>query len=254
MKFLYISATLCDANVIFSIIFIKFVCLSAEDFPHAWALLLDHIEGAALSQNAEISIAAIKSFQEMLLISNKDKDDINFSPVKIVPVTPPTSEMIDRTGEAHQSNPVSDRKDKVEVGNKDDDGKSDYDIALWSAAWKVWLNIGTNSTKPPEDSMSLYVPSQPFLTALIQTFPPLLDHIKVRFSGADLQKLSEVLKRALTVPVQGDMSPFIIPSFPDVTTTPLQEATLQAVEAIVKVCFLILTLFILNLSQTSPGF
>jgi len=44
-----------------------------------------------------------------------------------------------------------------------------------------------------------------------------------------------VLKKALTVPVHGDSSPFIIPSFPDVSTTPLQEATLQAVEAIIRV-------------------
>jgi len=201
--------------------------LIAEDFPHAWALLLDHIEGAALCQNAEISIAAIKSFQEMLLIQ---KDETPSYTMPSLPVKPPTLEIINRTGE---SQPVEETpKSQSEA---DDSSGNEYDIALWSAAWKVWLNIGSHSTKPPEDSMSLYVPSQPFLTALIQTFPPLLEHIKVRFSVTDLQKLSEVLKRALTVPVHGDSSPFIIPTFPDISTTPLQEATLQAVEAIIKV-------------------
>jgi hypothetical protein len=208
-----------------------------EDFPHAWALLLDHIEGAALCQNAEISIAAIKSFQEMLLIT---KDDTISYTIQTLPVKPPTAEAINRTGE-----PAADDMSKSQIEAEDDTTGSanDYDIALWSAAWKVWLNIGSQSTKPPEDSSSLYVPSQPFLTALIQTFPPLLDHIKVRFSVSDLQKLSEVLKRALTVPVHGDSSPFIIPTFPDVSTTPLQEATLQAVEAIIKVLFIYFLIF-----------
>lgn len=210
---------------------INFVYFSfVEEFPHAWALLLDHIEGAALCQNAEISIAAIKSFQEMLLISKDDSSTFTMQPL---PVKPPISESINRTGDPPAADATSKSQNETET---DQTGSvSEYDIALWSAAWKVWLNIGTHATKPPEDSTSLYVPSQPFLTALIQTFPPLLDHIKVRFSVTDLKKLSDVLKKALTVPVHGDSSPFIIPTFPDVSTTPLQEATLQAVEALIKV-------------------
>lgn len=205
-------------------------CIYSEDFPHAWALLLDHIEVAALCQNAEISIAAIKSFQEMLLIT---KQDTSSYMIQTLPVKPPALEAINRTGDS----PLADNILKSQNEAEDDatGSANEYDIALWSAAWKVWLNIGTHATKPPDDSMSLYIPSQPFLTALIQTFAPLLDHIKVRFSVSDLQKLSDVLKRALTVPVHGDSSPFIIPTFPDVSTTPLQEATLQAVEAIIKV-------------------
>ena len=129
----------------------------------------------------------------------------------------------------------------VQDSNKivhDNSNDIDYDPSLWSIAWKVWLNIGTNATKPPDASMmseGVYVPSQAFLTALIQTFPPLFEHIKTRFVASDLQKLSTVLKRALCVPVHGDASPFIIPSFPDVTTTPLQEATLQSIEVLIKV-------------------
>ncbi|XP_052280395.1 protein MON2 homolog isoform X2 [Dreissena polymorpha] len=197
-----------------------------QEFPHAWALLLEHIEVAALCQNAEISIAAIKSFQEMLLMQ---KDETAFT-LPTLPVKPPVNESINRTGESPEANGKSDNQNEAEETT----GNEDYDIALWSAAWKVWLNIGTNATKPPEDSNSLYIPSQAFLTALIQTFPPLLEHIKTRFSVSDLQKLSGVLKRSLTVPVHGDSSPFILPAYPDVSTTPLQEATLQAVEAIIK--------------------
>ena len=204
---------------------------SSEDFPHAWALLLDHIEGAALCQNAEVSIAAIKSFQNILLMNKGQKDEPVFT-LQTISVSAPSLEVINRTGEvkgAEADDTSNNDKTESEIGN------FDYDIALWSAAWKVWLNIGTVATKPPEDSKSFYVPSQPFLTALIQTFPPLLEHIKIRFVSADLQKLSDVLKSALTVPVHGDMSPFLLPSYPDISTTPLQEATLQAVEALIKV-------------------
>lgn len=52
-------------------------------------------------------------------------------------------------------------------------------------AWKVWLNIGTESTKPPTAGLSgdkndvdIFIPSQAYLTALIQIFPALFQHIK----------------------------------------------------------------------------
>lgn len=121
------------------------------------------------------------------------------------------------------------------------DAASDLaDISLWTAAWKVWVNIGTNATIPPEKpeargSGKVYVPSQSFLTALLLTFPPLFQHTKGRFAATDLQQFSRVLHAALSVPVHGDASPFIIPSYPDVTITPLQDASLQAMDCLVKV-------------------
>lgn len=36
------------------------------DFPRAWSLLLEFIENAALSKSNEVSLAALKSFQEIL--------------------------------------------------------------------------------------------------------------------------------------------------------------------------------------------
>lgn len=51
--------------------------------------------------------------------------------------------------------------------------------ALWLVAWRVWLSIGTESTSPPqENEVELYVPSQAFLTALVQIFPAVFQHIK----------------------------------------------------------------------------
>lgn len=58
---------------------------------------------------------------------------------------------------------------------------------LLQIAWKVWLNIGVESTKPPTTGLSsdkndvdIFIPSQAYLTALIQIFPALFQHIKHR--------------------------------------------------------------------------
>ncbi|XP_021343975.1 protein MON2 homolog isoform X2 [Mizuhopecten yessoensis] len=201
----------------------------AGDFPRAWSLLLEYIEYSALCLNAEVSLAALKSFQEILQINRDPKDKGEGSVMDGLPsMAPPLDEVMNRSEQT---------KGHEGEGQVSVSSDMDYDPSLWATAWKVWLNIGTNATKPPETthrSEKVYVPSQPFLTALIQTFPSLFEHIKTRFVGADLQKLCTVLKSALTVPVHGDASPFIIPSYPDVTITPLQEATLQSMEALIQ--------------------
>ena len=188
---------------------------------------MEYIESAALCLNAEVSLAALKSFQEILHISRDSKDNDVMDDLPLL--SPPSQDdVISRPDQVpgHWSKPES----------HDD---LDNDPSLWTAAWKVWLNIGTNATKPPDTSQQkstkVYIPSQPFLTALIQTFPVLFEHIKTRFVTADFHKLSTVLKSALSVPVHGDASPFIIPSYPDVTITPLQEATLCSMESLMKV-------------------
>lgn len=176
-----------------------------------------------------MSLAALKSFQEILQIS-KDKTDE--PKIEGLPqMSPPPEEVMQRSE-------VKKSHEQVQSNKPSADAESDYDLTLWTAAWKVWLNIGTNSTKPPKvakKSEKVYVPSQAFLTALIQTFPYLFEHIKTRFVTADLQKLSSVLQTALSVPVHGDASPFIIPSYPEITVTPLQEAVLQAMDVLIKV-------------------
>ena len=208
--------------------------LFSGDFPRAWSLLLEHIEYSALCPNAEVSLAALKSFQEIMQINKDSKEKGDDLRIRGGSVTPPGEEVMNRSSE--------DGHDAPNKAVQNDSGKVEYNLTLWSTAWRVWLNIGMLSTKPPEGkSQKPYIPSQAFVTALIQTFPPLFHHIKSRFVAADLQKLSTVLRSALSVPVHGDMSPFIIPTYPDLTITPLQESTLNAVQVLVKVrtlCFL----------------
>ena len=144
-------------------------------------------------------------------------------------IIPPVEEKIHRTDSVsgNSSNNEETPTEKTEPAMDD--------ITLWSTAWKVWLSIGTTVTTPPDTAKpdSSFVPSQPFLTALVQIFPALYEHIKGRFVASDLQKLSAVLQRALAVPVHSESSPFIMPQ--ENSLTPLQDAILNAVKALHKV-------------------
>lgn len=54
--------------------------------------------------------------------------------------------------------------------------------ALWIVAWRVWLNIGMESTTPPQEGETEpYVPSQAFLTALVHIFPAVFQHIRNKY-------------------------------------------------------------------------
>ena len=50
----------------------------------------------------------------------------------------------------------------------------------------------------------------------------------------DFEKLSGVLVGCVSVPVHGDASPFILPSFTEVVVTPLQDGVLQCLSALEK--------------------
>lgn len=218
------------------------------DFPRAWALLLEFIETSALCKNSEVSLAALKSFQEMLQIKQQDSGDLKDEwkllfevpqqQMKSKLICPPTEETITRTP-SNFSEPTTEPQETV-----NDEGPSIYSIddkQVWSQAWKVWLSIGVAVTSPPVLSSSsqsseeeLYIPSQPFLTALIRIFAPLYEHIRGRFCTGDLQKLCLVLQQSLAVPVHSDATPFIMP-VGEVSLTPLQEAVLDAIKVLKKV-------------------
>lgn len=57
------------------------------DFSRAWSLLLEFIENAALSKSNEVSLAALKSFQEILYNKPSDADPSGHIPAPVLPVT-----------------------------------------------------------------------------------------------------------------------------------------------------------------------
>uniref|UniRef100_A0A3Q1M0W2 Protein MON2 homolog n=1 Tax=Bos taurus TaxID=9913 RepID=A0A3Q1M0W2_BOVIN len=209
------------------------------DFSRAWDVLLDHIQSAALSKNNEVSLAALKSFQEILQIVSPVRDSdkpetppaVNVpAPVLLGPISGPslnrpfvrTDSIGERLGRYSSSEPPV-VTDELE------------DLNLWWAAWNTWYRIGSESTKPPITLDKLtFIPSQPFLTALIQIFPALYQHIKTGFNMDDLQKLGVILHRAVSVPISSDASPFILPSYTEAVLTSLQEAVLTALDVLQK--------------------
>ncbi|KAK4313902.1 hypothetical protein Pmani_014784 [Petrolisthes manimaculis] len=187
---------------------------SLGDFPRAWALLLDFIHTAALSKSNEVSLAALKSLQEMLQSGRSPTNTQTHSNSN-------TTTCDNDNTHTHTQHPVSEDA-----------------IANWNTAWKVWHTIGSEVTKPPPEDVTrgcdAYIPSQPFLTALVHIFPHLYQHIKHRFVVSDFERLWWVLSGCVSVPVQGDSSPFILPSFTEVVLTPLQDGVLQALAAVEK--------------------
>ncbi|XP_026271999.2 protein MON2 homolog [Frankliniella occidentalis] len=178
--------------------------LSLGDFPRAWSLLLEFVEHAALNKNNEVSLAALKAFQEVLYVNKQGSK-------------------AEDAGGAPSTNGIS-PSDEANV---------------WGVAWRVWLGIGTESTAPaapcgaPDDA---YVPSQAFLTALIQIFPAVFAHVRSDFGVDDLERLCTVLRHMVTVPVQGDASLFLLPASAmassatsDSTLSPLQEGVVHCV-------------------------
>ncbi|ETE62587.1 Protein MON2-like protein [Ophiophagus hannah] len=218
----------------------RYLLQSLGDFSEAWDVLLDHIQSAALSKNNEVSLAALKSFQEILQI---------VSPVRETekPDTPPTINVpvpiligsVTATGLGRsfmRTDSIGERIGKYSATEPPVITDEIEDLDLWWAAWNSWFRIGSESTQPPLsfDKMT-FIPSQPFLTALIQIFPALYQHIKTGFSMDDLQKLGVILHGAISVPISSDASPFILPSYTEAVLTSLQEAVLTALDVLQKV-------------------
>lgn len=166
--------------------------LQLGDFPKAWSLLLEFIEYSALSKNNEVSLAALKSFQEILYSNKSDKN-------------------IDGTSGISNNN---------------------SDIQLWSVAWRIWINIGVESTMLSEalNKEEGYVPSQSLLTALVQIFPAVFQHIRNNFNPDDLNKLCQVLKNAMIVPISNDSATYMVPPLSDMAITPLQDGVLHCMQ------------------------
>lgn len=163
--------------------------LTLGDFPRAWSLLLEFIEHSALNKNNEVSLAALKSFQEVLYVNKGKAEDA-------AAITP-----------------------SEEAGVWGVAWRVWLSIGAESTAPAQGQGQGQGL---PED---VYVPSQAFLAALIQIFPAVFQHIRATFTTADLERLCAVLQNMVTVPVQGDASVFVLPS--DAALTPLQEGVVH---------------------------
>ncbi|XP_017060451.1 protein MON2 homolog isoform X1 [Drosophila ficusphila] len=177
------------------------------DFERAWSLILEFIQNAALSKNGEVSLAALKSLQEIMYHNTTER---------------------------------------AERALKDPQSAQEQDDEIWTIAWNIWLSIGMESTKMSTTKLQqqnsngadsqddFYIPSQAFLTALIQIFPAIFQHIQVKFSAADFDKFCTVLTNAVCIPVQTDAVPYIMSTVSDTLLTPLHDGILDCMELIQK--------------------
>lgn len=97
------------------------------------------------------------------------------------------------------------------------------------------MNVGVESTKvglndSDKSSDDIYIPSQAFLTALVQIFPALFQHIRSHFTEEDLRKLCDVLINAVMVPVHSDSNHLIMSAMSDSLLTPLHDGILDCME------------------------
>lgn len=205
----------------------RHILAGLEEFPRAWALLLEFIEFAALSKSAEVALAALKSFQDIVHDSNdgQESNGSGSSP-----------------GDSSHDKKAGKTAVKPRLQPKFCEA-ADEDLNLWSNAWRVWYNIGITSmseshiVRARRDSTGKIIttksyPTQAFLSALVQIFPCLYMRIYSRFGLADLQKLAKILETSVTMPVPFDQSPFLAPSFQDTVLTALQHAILETIEVL----------------------
>uniref|UniRef100_A0A4W6CSM3 Protein MON2 homolog n=1 Tax=Lates calcarifer TaxID=8187 RepID=A0A4W6CSM3_LATCA len=222
----------------------RYLLQQLGDFFEAWEVLLNHIQSAALSKNNEVSLAALKSFQEILQIVTPVKDSDKAGDALAAMGVPPV--LIDPLSASGPGRPLVRSDSLVERLTRYNGAEMQApppgeesaleDSALWWSAWNTWYRTGTDSTRPPSgptEKLS-FIPSQPFLTALIQIFPALYQHIKANFSMEDLKKLGVILHGAVSVPISSDASPFILPSYTEAVLTSLQEAVLTALDVLQK--------------------
>uniref|UniRef100_A0A673LAY6 Protein MON2 homolog n=1 Tax=Sinocyclocheilus rhinocerous TaxID=307959 RepID=A0A673LAY6_9TELE len=219
----------------------RYLLQQLGDFFKAWEVLLDHIQSAALSKNNEVSLAALKSFQEILQLVTPMKDTDKLDVLAAMDVPPVLMESLQGSGPGRplvRSDSLAERLVQRYGAQPSlpPPGEELDDSALWWSAWNTWYRIGTECTRPPSGGKDklVFVPSQPFLTALIQIFPALYQHIAGGFSMEDLKKLGVILHGAVSVPISSDSSPFILPSYTEAVLTSLQEAVLTALDVLQK--------------------
>ncbi|XP_030626917.1 protein MON2 homolog isoform X1 [Chanos chanos] len=222
----------------------RYLLQQLGDFFKAWEVLLDHIQSAALSKNNEVSLAALKSFQEILQLVTPVKDTDKPDALAAMGVPPVLIDPLTASGPGRpllRSDSLAERLAQRYSNNTQPTapppGEELDDSALWWSAWNTWYRTGIECTRPPTGSTGdklAFVPSQPFLTALVQIFPALYQHIAGSFSMEDLRKLGVILHGAVSVPISSDASPFILPSYTEAVLTSLQEAVLTALDVLQK--------------------
>lgn len=193
-----------------------------KEYPRAWALLLEMIEAGALSRNSEVGLNSLKSFQDIA----HDQDSF--------------------ARDQEESQATKNKRSilsTLKIKSLRFLDSTDEELDLWIQAWRIWLNIGNVSMSPGhilctikegsgEIKTETRYPKQDFLSALISVFPSLLGRIYKRFGIGDLQRLCEIVRRAVSIPIHTNASPFLVPSFNENCLSSLQQVVVFSLNAL----------------------
>ncbi|XP_055376967.1 protein MON2 homolog [Condylostylus longicornis] len=165
------------------------------DFSRAWSLMLEFIQNAALNRIDEVSLAALKSFQEIMFYT------------------------CDKRG-----------SNKIEIKSELDAKIWNESWKTWLNIGTECVQYVEHNA----NSNEFYIPNQAFLTALIQIFPAIFQNIRTRFSFDDFNNLSNVLTNVIEIPYQSDSVPYIMTTLSESALTPLHDAVLDSIDLIQK--------------------
>ena len=248
--------------------------IKLNDFQKLWLKLLESIESSVLSKNTEISLAALRSFHELLGNQNyysSPNSSISLSNTNVVAAAAATAAAVITNGQSNnnqQNNTLSSTQTSTIIKY--------LDISQWLTAWKVCLNIGLNinydkqqfiqmtennklmrkSSKNSESHQqqpsipiqNFLPPNQTFLTCYNDLIPIIIDVISFKFTKKDFEAYSSVLEKLLSIPViGGDFASFVFVQAEN-NLTPLQNSCLNSIKYFLKVILLynILREFFIN--------
>ena len=239
--------------------------IKLNDFQKLWLKLLEAIENSILSKNTEISLAALRSFHELLGNQNyysSPNSSISLSTTNVVAAAATAAAVV-----TNQTNVQSNGQPNSlsSVPNTQTSSIIKYlDISQWLAAWKVCLNIGLNinydkqqflqmtennklmrksskssENQPPQIPIvpiqNCLPPNQTFLTCYNDLIPIIVDVISFKFTKKDFESYSTVLEKLLSIPViGGDFASFVFVQAEN-NLTPLQNSCLNSIKYFIKV-------------------
>ncbi|KAK0399880.1 hypothetical protein QR680_003255 [Steinernema hermaphroditum] len=187
----------------------RHVLVHLNDYQQIFDSILEYIEYSSTSDNSEMSLAALKSFHELLTDRSASQESKSNS-----------------TSSLH-------------------DDSNNFPSGLWLAAWNAWARItkslvsskitplsssGASNTEKNNDKHR--VPSAVHLTTAMQVFIPLFEKIAGLVDPAELKhsRTLALFRGVVAVPVASDTAkPFATSSSADVSTT--QKAVLECVKA-----------------------
>ncbi|CAG0881679.1 unnamed protein product [Cyprideis torosa] len=175
----------------------------------AWTVLMKSIEESALSPNSEISLAALKTFADLVTPSAKSQSS---NPSSLYSLAWTTWLNIGREllATPTQQSPPS----KAPPRPVESEARS---------------------------SRRGLIPSQAYLTSFISLFDPIFENIKDSFTTSDVSSFASIVRPLAPLPPVSEYSSqlgsslsFVIPSPTDAVLTPPQQAILNATELLIK--------------------